>query len=71
VAVPAANAETTPEEEPTVNVADVPGLLHVPPGKASISVAEAPAHTLVVPDIIDGTGYTVTGIVAVHPMPVE
>lgn len=66
LAVPADTPQTTPVEEPTVTVAEL--LLHVPPGVPSVSVVHVPTHMLKVPDIADGLGFTVTGVVVKQPV---
>ena len=65
VAVPAFTPLTTPLEEPTV-ATDISLLLQVPP-PPSLNVVVAPAQTVVVPEIAEGNGLTVTGFVAEHP----
>ena len=47
---------------------DVGLLLHTPPLVISLSVAELPTQTEVIPVIIDGGGFTVTTTVAMHPL---
>ena len=42
-------------------------LLQVPP-PASLSVVVKPIHTFVVPGIAAGSGFTVTAVVAAHPV---
>ena len=66
VAVPAVTPVTTPVDEPIVAFA-LP-LLHVPPVTRSLSVVVAPAHTLAVPAMAVGTGFTVIGLVAMQPV---
>ena len=58
VEVPAATPVTMPEEEPMV-ATEVLLLVHVPPLVASVSVVVWPVHTLVVPAIAAGVGFTV------------
>ncbi len=43
-------------------------LLHVPPVTASVSVVVNPIHTLLVPDIAAGNGFTVNVIDVAHPV---
>lgn len=63
--VPAEIPVISPVEEPMVaTVASL--LLHDPP--ASVRVAEEPTHTLVAPDIADGSGLTVSVAVAEQPV---
>lgn len=53
---------------PVVAVAiDVLLLLHAPPVDVELSVVVAPAHTVAVPVIADGSVFTVTTTVALHP----
>ena len=65
---PTAPPVTRPELEPILAVAGVP-LLHVPVPVASPSEVVAPAHTLSVPNIGVGVWFTVTILVAKHPVP--
>ena len=66
VTVPADTPVTTPVPEPTVALL-VLLLLQVPPVVASVNAVVKPAHTLVVPVIEAGNGFTVTVIVGVLP----
>lgn len=63
--VPAATPVTTPVIGATVATPGVM-LLQVPPGVASLSVVELPAHTDKVP-VIGASGFTVNEIVAIQP----
>ncbi len=45
-------------------------LLHVPPVVALLNVVDTPTHTADVPEIAAGTGYTVTALIAMQPVPV-
>ena len=67
VALPVSFPKTIPEEEP---MAAMVGLLltHVPPGSASVSVLLVPIHTLKLPSIGDGNGFTVTVVVTKQPV---
>jgi hypothetical protein len=61
---------TIPVEEPMVAILVL--LLHqVPPGVASLSTVVSPAHTLVVPVIADGNGFTVTIVLLEHPVEIS
>jgi len=68
VTVPPATPATIPEEEPTVAV-PVPPLVQVPPLTPSESAVVCPTHTCVVPEIGDGTAFTVND--AIWKQPVE
>ena len=57
---------TMPVEDPTVAIPVLP-LAHVPP-PASLKVVVNPTQTVAVPEMEDGNGYTVTTIVAIHPV---
>jgi hypothetical protein len=46
-------------------------LLHVPPVVASVSVTELPIHNDDGPKTAAGSGFTVAGVVTVHPVPRE
>ena len=54
-----------PDELPTVAFALL--LVHVPP-PVSLNVVVDPGHTLRVPVIPEGNGFTVTGVVDAHPV---
>lgn len=43
-------------------------LSHVPPGVASVSVVVSPGHTLSVPLMAAGKGFTVTTVVVMQPV---
>jgi len=62
-----------PDNNPVpLTVATVAGLLlHTPPAEGSPSAVTAPAHTLPDPVIAAGDGFTLTGLVTVHPDPNE
>ena len=47
------------------------GEFHVPPGVTSLNDVVTPSHTTPVPVIGEGTGFTVTSVVTVHPVPRE
>ena len=66
VVVPAMRPETMPELVPTV-ATDILLLIHVPP-PASLRAVVRPAHTLVVPVIADGKGFTVISEVIIQPV---
>ena len=71
VAVPASTPLTIPESDSTV-ATDVLPLLHVPPPpKGSLNDVAAPAHIAWLPDTDDGSRFTVTTIVEIHPAPRE
>ena len=69
LALPANIPVIIPEEEPIAAMA-VLLLLHLPPVLASVSVADSPTHTSVVPFIVAGKGFTVTVANAVQPVPI-
>ena len=61
VAVP---VTTPPDTEATPDAL----LLHVPNGLASLKLVERPWHTVSVPVIGEGNGFTVTIAVAIQPV---
>ena len=65
--MPEAAPLTIPVEEPMVAIAVAP-LVQVPLLVASLKVVVRPAHTAAVPAIADGTGLTVTTLVAIQPV---
>jgi hypothetical protein len=65
--VPASTPPTIPVEEPTVALAVVL-LVHVPPVVELKSVVVPPAHTLSVPPIAAGRGFTVIDVVLWQPV---
>jgi hypothetical protein len=67
IAVPGLTPLTTPVE-PTVAM-DKLLLAHTPPAVVSARVVVEPAHTLIVPVMLTGNGFTVTTVV-VKPVPV-
>jgi hypothetical protein len=67
VEVPAATEVTTPVPEIKATLASL--LLHIPPTLASNNVVVRPVHTVVVPVITAGVGFTVTTCVLVQPVP--
>jgi hypothetical protein len=67
VAVPVDTPLTIPVVSPTVAIAVLP-LLQVPPPVPSASVVVAPVHTVVMPVIPAGDGYTVIAIAIVQPV---
>jgi hypothetical protein len=64
--VPAATAVTIPVD-PTMARA-VLLLLHAPPEVRSVNGTVNPAHSVFIPEIADGTGFTVTPVVVAHPV---
>ena len=64
--VPADNAETIPEEEPTVPTA-ILLLLHMPPVLVSLKAEVDPEQILVVPVIAPGNGFTVSEYIEKQP----
>jgi hypothetical protein len=66
--VPGIRLYTTPVDEPIVATERFE-LLHVPPATASLSVTEAPAHTVDGPAIRPGVVTTFTVTVEKHPDP--
>ena len=67
--VPAVTPYTEPVVEPTVPTA-VLLLLHVPPAVPSVNVVVKPTHTVIVPVITPGNGFTVTTAVMIQPVPI-
>jgi hypothetical protein len=65
-AVAADTPVTRPEVSPTVASVVAP-LLQVPPGVASYRTVVNPTHTLIVPVMAAGSGFTVTVAVAMQP----
>ena len=65
-AVPAAMAETTPVDEPTV-ATDVLLLLHVPPLPDAVSVDVSPGYNVVLPLMSPAVELTVTTAVVEQP----
>lgn len=57
---------TTPELIPIVAIVVLP-LVHVPP-PSEARVTVCPIHTLLLPTIFDGSGFTVTIILAAQPV---
>ena len=68
VVVPASTPLTTPEPVPIV-ATRVLLLVQLPPVAASVKDVVKPTHTLVVPVMADGNGFTVTGVVIIQPVP--
>ena len=69
VAVPCVTPDTVPV---LLIVAVAVGVaLHVPPVVTSLRTVVDAAHTLVVPEIAAGAGFTVTTAVTVQPVPSE
>lgn len=64
--MPADTPVTIPVNDPTV-AKPVLLLVHVPPALVLLKAVVNPAHTLVVPVIDAGGGFTVTVVVAMHP----
>ena len=65
VVVPADTPVTTPVPE---TVATMVVLLFQVPPPPSLNVVVKPTHTDIVPDIADGSGFTVTIAEALHPV---
>ena len=64
----------TPDTKPVTNVVDatvVLLLLHVPPVVALASVVTVPSHTVAVPVMAPGNGFTVTTTVLRQPLAIE
>lgn len=61
--VPALTPVTMPVEAPTEAI-ELLLLLQVPPPVASVSVMVWPAVTVLLPEMLDGAGLTVTTLVA-------
>ena len=64
---PVAAPVTIPLAEPTV-ATTVLLLAHVPP-PPSLKVIAAPTQTVAGPEIAEGSGFTVTTVVVVQPVP--
>ena len=69
VAVPAETPVTAPEEEPTVAIPVEPED-HVPPEVASVKDIVDPTQTLVLPEIAEGVGFTLTETVVELVQPI-
>jgi hypothetical protein len=69
VVVPGTSTVSTPVVVIVATVVTV--LLHVPPPVRSVRVVVVPGHRLALPDIIPGSGLTVTIVVTVQPEPKE
>jgi hypothetical protein len=65
--VPVVAPVTVPEERPT-EATDVLPLLHVPPVVVFPNDTVKPAHTVSVPDISDGNGFTVMVVIMIQPV---
>jgi len=61
---------TIPELSPT-GATDGALLVHVPPGSMSVSKDVVPKHSVVIPDIGSGVGFTVNNAVAAQPVAVS
>ena len=68
IAEPAVTPVTLPVLLRTVATAVLP-LVQVPPVLTSVKVTEEPAHTVPIPLIPDGSEFTVTTPVILHPVP--
>ena len=66
VSVPDARPDIVPDAEPIVASVGVL-LLQVPPVEELVSVVVEPTHTLFVPPIAAGSGFTVTVVTVKHP----
>jgi hypothetical protein len=66
LAVPAMTPQRLPPPKVTVAI-DVLPLLHVPPDGVPVSVAQAPAHMLVLPLIAVGRALTSTEVLRLQP----
>jgi hypothetical protein len=55
--------------DPTTVATAVLLLVHVPPATASLSAVVEATHTNNVPVIVAGEVFTVTVVVAIHPVP--
>ena len=67
LAVPAVIPDTMPLPEPIV-ATEVLSLVHAPPADASVKSDVVSAHSVLLPEIATGVGFTVTTVVAVHPV---
>ena len=65
--MPAVIPVTIPVAEPMVAILGIL-LLQAPPVTASVSAVVAPAQTMPAPPIGAGAGFTVTTMVAAHPV---
>jgi hypothetical protein len=68
VTIPGVTPDTIPEAEPTLPMTSFP-LLHVPPVVALNKVVVSPWQTLAMPVMFAGSGFTVTILVAIQPVP--
>ena len=59
---------TSPVEDPMLAIPALL-LLHVPPPVRSVNCVVSPAHTVIVPVIAVGNGFTVTTAVMIQPVP--
>ena len=59
--------KTIPDEEPMVAIAVLP-LSHPPPEAGSVNNVVNPVHTVMLPWIGAGTGFTVSTVVALQPV---
>jgi hypothetical protein len=55
---------------PDTTATVVLSLVHTPPATPSLKFVVAPAQAIGDPAIEDGTGFTVTVVIAEHPVPV-
>jgi hypothetical protein len=69
-AVPDEAPVTTPPDGPTVATIGLP-LVHEPPDTESARVIAAPAQTTIGPEMPEGNGFTVSGLVAMQVEPSE
>jgi hypothetical protein len=67
IATPAAAPVTAPVVDPTV-ATTLLLLVQVPPPLVLVNVTVLPIHTLAGPVIAAGTGFTVIGVVLLHPV---
>jgi hypothetical protein len=67
IAVPALTPLTIPLLDPTVAVA-VLLQVHIPPVGKQLCVVAEPTHTLLLPVMAEGTGFTVMPFVAMQPV---
>ena len=65
--MPAESAVIMPDDEPMLSCI-AGGKLHVPPADASVSVELTPMHTLILPKIVPGSGFTVNALVVMQPV---
>jgi hypothetical protein len=59
--------ERTPDDNP-IDAIEVLPLVHVPPAELLLNVEKPPVHTVVIPDIVAGNGFTLTTFTDEQPV---